>query len=65
MKKMWKTYQLDYCDICGCICIVCPVCGNSSCNGSGCDKCIADFVEFIGLHYPDLHYSKDDIIQEE
>jgi len=43
----WKnTYTVSWCDLCDNAIISCPICKNSSCNGSSCDKCHKDFIEF-------------------
>lgn len=45
-SKAGNKYQLTYCGLCECDCVICPHCDNSSCNGSGCYKCHDDFEEF-------------------
>jgi hypothetical protein len=34
-----------YCDTCRLVAIQCEKCGNTSCNGGGCDDCFNDFEE--------------------
>lgn len=34
-----------YCELCGTVAIKMPCCGNTSCNGGGCDKCDKDWEE--------------------
>ncbi len=45
-KKYWKSYELFWCDLCGCASIVCPSCKSGSCSCGGCEKCISDVKEF-------------------
>ena len=46
-NNQWKNkYEISYCNLCDCFIIACPVCKNSSCNGSGCKECFDDFNEF-------------------
>lgn len=50
--RKWKDkYKISYCDLCDTFCIVCPDCRNCSCNGSGCEKCSKDFVDFHEVKY--------------
>jgi hypothetical protein len=35
----------EWCYTCGTAIISCEHCGNSSCNGGGCEKCHSDFEE--------------------
>lgn len=39
----WKysttTHDVGYCPLCDGLFVMCSHCGNSSCNGGGCDKC--------------------------
>ena len=45
--KKWKDrYKVNYCNLCDTWTLVCPDCKNASCNGGGCEKCIADFIDF-------------------
>lgn len=43
-----QKYKLYWCDTCQCAAIRCNECGNTSCNGKGCDSCAvdADFIDF-------------------
>lgn len=43
-----------WCGHCRCPRIRCPECGNISCSGGGCDRCIADFTEAIKMVGADL-----------
>lgn len=46
-KYLWKgNYKLSWCNLCETAIIACPVCKNSSCNGSGCNECHIDFEDF-------------------
>lgn len=38
-----------WCELCSCPCIRCQVCGNLSCNGSGCRDCHEAFEEVTRL----------------
>lgn len=44
-------FKWFYCDLCEVQAIRCEECGNTSCNGSGCKKCLDDFrkaIEMVG-----------------
>lgn len=46
---LWKDkYRVGWCDLCGTAYIACPEkdCQGTSCNSTGCTKCIEDFKEF-------------------
>ena len=44
---MWKSkYKVKWCELCETAIVVCPTCGNTSCNSGGCDSCNDDFDEF-------------------
>jgi hypothetical protein len=44
---IWKnTYKIKWCELCRTAIIVCPVCKNTSCNGSGCKECNDEFDLF-------------------
>ena len=34
-----------WCELCKIQCVACEHCKNTSCNGSGCEKCYKDFIE--------------------
>jgi methionyl-tRNA synthetase len=38
--------EVDWCDLCSVFYITCSECGNSSCNGGGCNQCGNDFDKF-------------------
>jgi len=42
----WRNYAVGYCALCETLYVSCPHCGNSSCNGGGCEKCLVDFTDF-------------------
>lgn len=47
LGKPWKgKYEIDWCGLCDCAIIICPSCGNCSCNGGGCPECLKDWPEF-------------------
>lgn len=47
MFNFWKEkYQIEWCELCNTAIITCPDCNNSSCSGSGCEKCHNVFSEF-------------------
>ena len=41
----WDNRSVRYCLTCSCFYITCEDCKNSSCNGSGCDKCCGNTEE--------------------
>jgi hypothetical protein len=46
-KYLWKSkYKLSWCNLCETAIIACPICKESSCNGSSCSSCHADFDDF-------------------
>lgn len=48
LGTLWKgRYGIGYCELCDTAYIACPDCNNTSCNGGGCDKCNAEFSEFV------------------
>lgn len=38
-------YQIDYCDHCDRVCLICPKCKINSCSGGGCDFCSGETWE--------------------
>lgn len=49
-----------WCELCKCPCIRCDVCGNTSCNGSGCEACQIDFENAISMiNSGEIAYSSD------
>ena len=43
----WKNkYEMNYCELCNTWAIVCDKCKNSSCNGSSCEECHEDSINF-------------------
>ena len=46
-KYLWKNkYKLSWCNLCETAIISCPMCKESSCNGSSCSDCHTDFDDF-------------------
>jgi hypothetical protein len=56
----WEGYELIWCDLCRTAAIVCSFCHNSSCNGSGCEKCLKDHERF-----PKKDYNRDYFIAKD
>ncbi len=50
-----------WCERCNYPSIECESCGNSSCNGGGCERCLADFIEVAGLIAEGKAPAKDQI----
>jgi hypothetical protein len=56
-KGKWKDkYTVSWCDLCETAVITCPVCKNSSCNGSGCEECMKDADEWSKTKHLLEHY---------
>jgi hypothetical protein len=56
-KGKWKNkYEVSWCDLCETAIIVCPVCKNASCNGSGCEECMKDADEWSKTKHLLEHY---------
>ena len=60
--KLWKNrYRVTYCELCEGVEIICPDCGNISCNGGSCDKCHDDFVDYCqNCKSSEWHYLNDE-----
>lgn len=48
LPENWKGYKIRWCGLCGAHVIGCndPNCQATSCNGTGCEKCLNDFKDF-------------------
>lgn len=60
----WKNkYNLSYCELCETWTITCEKCGNSSCNGSSCEECHKDSIDFSSNYITsDIQYlNKEEI----
>jgi hypothetical protein len=53
-----RKYNWSWCDLCESAMVLCPQCGNNSCNGHyGCDLC-RDVQSWINQCYNEDHYPK-------
>ena len=46
MKFLWK-----YCDVCKCMTVICPMCGNNCCNGGYGENIMGDECDICELAY--------------
>jgi len=48
-----------FCELCDCLAISCPHCRNTSCNGSGCEKCHEEFEEVNNMSDDEMPKKED------
>lgn len=54
-----KKPTLFFCELCECLCMVCEHCKNTSCNGSGCEKCLPIHKKFAAIENGFIHKLKE------
>jgi hypothetical protein len=61
--KYKEKYPVQWCNLCEVAIISCPICENASCNGSGCEECKNDFIEFTAnkSHRIETYLTEDEI----
>ena len=66
-ESKWRNkYEFDWCDLCDCAIVICnePECHGTTCNCTGCEKCIndADYKDFENVkNRVEFYLTEDEI----